>query len=361
MSDRSVLAVNGGSSSLKCGLFTASDSPEPLETFNLPIDSDEPNALVACLQSVLTQISAEHGAESLIAIGHRVVHGGDNYDGPVMVGARVMKRLEDFVSLAPLHQPANLELIRYCERACPGVPQVACFDTAFHRGMPAVARSYALPRELTDAGVHAYGFHGLSYEYVWEQLQAPDARAADKRIIIAHLGAGASLCAIKDGRSIATTMGFSTADGLPMATRTGSIDPGVLVHLMREHAMQVEDLERLIYRDGGLKGMSGISGSLVELRASSCPQAREAIDYFVYRVVREIGSLTAALEGLDMLVFTGGIGANDPSIRQQVTDRLRWLGDDLDVRAVPANEEAMIAAHTLRVLNGEKPANQEGG
>ncbi len=283
------------------------------------------------------------------------------------------------MELAPLHQPVNLELIEAIDSELPGIPQVACFDTAFHQGMPDVARSYALPHELTRSGIHAYGFHGISYEYVWDRLQVLDDGAGGKRVVVAHLGAGASLCAIQDGHSIATTMGFSTLDGMPMATRSGSIDPGVLLHLMRTHCRSPEELEDLLYRRSGLKAMSGISGGMIELSESSDSRAQAAIDYFVYRASREIGSLAGALGGLDTLVFTGGIGANDPAIRRAICGACGWLGvsiddtansnaderisaggSDVDVWVIPTDEEAQIARQTLRLLDNAVDAQGSG-
>lgn len=352
MSADLILAVNGGSSSLKCGLFSRDDPDRSIQEFNLPNPGGEQDGLVDCLNDVLQQVGRHDGV--LSAIGHRVVHGGDLFDGPVVVSDKVMAALERLTPLAPLHQPANLALIRACQESCAGIPQVACFDTAFHRSMPALARNYALPYEMTEAGLHAYGFHGLSYEYIWERLTDLDADAMSRRIVVAHLGAGASLCAIRDGKSIATTMGFSTAEGLPMMSRTGSIDPGIIIHLIRESGMSADDLERLIYRDSGLQGISGIKGGMREQLASDNPRARAAVEFFVYRIVREIGSLTAALGGLDLLVFTGGIGENEESIRRQVANRLTWLDDEPEVRVIPTDEEAMIATHTVRLLANER-------
>ncbi|MCP5090282.1 MAG: acetate/propionate family kinase [Gammaproteobacteria bacterium] len=372
MGAHSILAVNAGSSSLKCALFdVADDVVEPRLTFNVANPSAGLGGFVACLQEVLDNIRKVGGLDELLAVGHRVVHGGDLFHGPVVVNADVLAELRQLSSLAPLHQPVNLKLIEACQQQLPGVPQVACFDTMFHQHMPDVSRNYALPQVLTDAGVRGYGFHGISYEYVWERLRALDENARNKRIIVAHLGAGASLCAIKAGQSIATTMGFSTADGLPMATRTGSLDPGVLIHLMREHNLDADALEHLVYKEGGLHAISGISGDMRELRASSDRRARAAIEFFVYRVIREIGSLLAALGGLDVLVFTGGIGANDASTRREITEAFAWYGIEIDgrananaaaivsttesrvdVRVIPANEEAMTAIHAIRVLSG---------
>jgi acetate kinase len=366
-----ILAVNGGSSSLKCALFEVQgESLRSLSNLNLQNESGGTDGLVACLETALQKLRQDHGQDQLAAVGHRVVHGGDRFARPAVVDADVMAGLQELVELAPLHQPANLALIENCHARLPAVPQVACFDTAFHSDMPDVARNYALPRSLTEAGIHGYGFHGLSYEYVWETLQQLDAGAVDKRIIVAHFGAGASLCAIRTGSCIATTMGFSTVTGMPMATRSGSVDPGVLIHLMRTNDMSADELENLLYKESGLLAISGISGDMRELAASPDPRAKQAIDYFVYRAAREIGSLCAALGGLDTLVFTGGIGANDAAIRQDVCTACDWLGvsidstanekneklisagaSDVEVRAITTNEEMQIARHVQRLLN----------
>jgi acetate kinase len=376
----SILAVNGGSSSLKCALFEVADARiEPLSRFTVSQVTSGDNGHVEHLHNVLEKIRQDEDVAMPSIVGHRVVHGGDLYQGPVRIDAQVTADLRALVSLAPLHQPVNLELIEAIEFELPGVPQVACFDTAFHQRMPDVARNYALPCELTESGIHAYGFHGISYEYVWDKLQMLDADAIGKRVVILHLGAGASLCAIKGGHSIATTMGFSTLDGMPMATRPGSIDPGVLLHLMREYRCNIEDLEELLYRSSGLKGMSGISGGMIELSKSKDPRARAAIDYFVYRASREIGSLAGALGGLDTLVFTGGIGANDAAMRRDICATCEWLGvrideeanasatewigaqeSGVDVWVIPTNEETEIARQALTLLDNAIDAEGSG-
>jgi len=331
--------------------------------------SGERDGHVGCLHDVLEQVREKDGLAHLAAVGHRIVHGGDLFQAPVWIDAAVLADLHTLVALAPLHQPVNLDLIEACMQEFPDIPQLACFDTAFHQHMPKVARNYALPQSLTDAGVHAYGFHGLSYEFVWGRLRALDQAATSKRVVIAHLGAGASLCAIRAGQSIATTMGFSTVDGMPMATRSGSVDPGVLIHLLREHGLTPDQLEDLLYKKSGLQGISGFSGEMRELSASDDPRAKAAIDYFVYRSSREIASLAGALGGLDTLVFTGGIGANSATIRQDICTACEWLGIDIDdeanrnseetintpraavdVRIIPTDEEAQIAEHVLHFL-----------
>jgi acetate kinase len=305
----------------------------------------------------------------VVAVGHRVVHGGMKYGAPVRIDADVVRELEEFVPLAPLHQPHNLAPIRAIIEHAPKLPQVACFDTAFHRSQAPIVQSFALPRRYFAEGVRRYGFHGLSYEYIAAEMQrvAPD--IADARLIIAHLGNGASLCAVHRGRSVASTMGFTAVDGLVMGTRCGTIDPGVILYLMDQHDMDARAIEDLIYRKSGLVGVSAISADMRTLRASPAPEAAEAIALFVHRIVREIGSLAAALGGLDGLVFTAGIGENDPATRSEVTDGCAWLGLTLDrarnlaatgrisadasrIQAwvVPTNEELMIARHTAGLL-----------
>ncbi len=249
------------------------------------------------------------------AVGHRVVHGGLQYTEPVLVDDTVLARLEQLTPLAPLHQPHNLSAIRAVAAAAPQLPQVACFDTSFHRGHPAAVDSFAIPRYLTESGVRRYGFHGLSYEYIASQLPTMDAQAAAGRTIVAHLGSGASMCALHAGRSVATTMGFTVLDGLPMGTRCGALDPGVLLYLINHHGMDAAMLERLLYHESGLLGVSGVSNDVRVLLQSHDPRAAEAVELFVYRIGRELGSLAAALGGLDALVFTGGIGQHAAAIR----------------------------------------------
>jgi acetate kinase len=309
------------------------------------------------------------GGRNLAAIGHRVVHGGTRFDSPVRIDDRVLDALEALVPLAPLHQPHNLAPIRAWRAARPELPQVACFDTAFHRVQPTIAQSFALPERFARDGVRRYGFHGLSYAYVAGRLPVLDPALADARIVVAHLGNGASLCAMRGGRSVASTMGFTALDGLMMGTRCGAIDPGVLIHLIDRYAMGPRELERLLYRESGLLGVSGISSDMRALRASADPRARQAIDLFVYRAGREIGSLAAALGGLDALVFTAGIGENDAATRAEICAMSGWLGVELDQAAnraggprisaasarvsawvVPTDEESMIAAGTRAIL-----------
>lgn len=323
----------------------------------------------AATRELLTTGKALINGAPVVGIGHRVVHGGVHYAAPVRLDHTVLAQLSELIPLAPLHQPHNLTPIRTLMDAAPDIPQVACFDTAFHRSQPHVAQAFALPRELTDAGVRRYGFHGLSYEYLVSRLQPEWPELATGRVIIAHLGNGASMCAVTNGQSIASTMGFTAVDGLVMGTRCGTLDPGVLLYLMQEHRMDANAIEALIYRKSGLLGVSGISSDMRTLRASSEPTAREALDLFVYRIVRETGSLIAALGGLDGIVFSGGIGENDASTRAEVIERCGWTGAILDsgrnargeerisadtsripVLVIPTDEERLIARQTKRQL-----------
>jgi acetate kinase len=309
------------------------------------------------------------GDARIHAVGHRVVHGGTEFAAPVRLDGAVVETLARLIPLAPLHQPHNLEPIKVIAQAVPTLPQIACFDTAFHRSQPALAQAFALPRNLTAAGVRRYGFHGLSYEFIVARLREIDAGLAASRLVIAHLGNGASLCAVRDGRSVASTMGFTAVDGLVMGTRCGALDPGVILYLMDSHGMDARAIESLIYSQSGLLGVSGISSDMRTLRKSPAPEAREAIDLFVYRIAREIGSLVASLGGLDALVFTGGIGENDVATRAEIADHCRWLGLALDGRrnaagagrisadgssiaawVIPTDEEQMIARHTMAVV-----------
>jgi acetate kinase len=309
------------------------------------------------------------GEYRLVAVGHRVVHGGMEFAQPVRLDAQVVATLEKLIPLAPLHQPHNLAPIRIVAERVPQLPQVACFDTAFHRAQPELAQAFALPAEITDRGVRRYGFHGLSYEYIAGALPAIDAKAAAGRVVVAHLGNGASMCAMRAGKSVASTMGFTAVDGLPMGTRCGNIDPGVMLYLMDELKLDARAIEKLVYQQSGLLGVSGISSDMRTLLASAEPRARFAVDLFVYRIGRELGSLAAALGGLDALVFTGGIGERSAAIRERVCRDAAWLGVELDpaanesggprlsaaasrvpAYAIPTNEELMIARHTRRVI-----------
>jgi acetate kinase len=384
----SIAVVNAGSSSIKFALY----GPEETLHFRGQVEQIGVSPRLRVTDAIGTQIAQQdwpaegfdHRAATreilkatmelkkgvpVAGIGHRVVHGGTHYAAPVRVDPDVMARLAELTPLAPLHQPHNLAPIATIAEAAPQIPQVVCFDTAFHCSQPDIAQQFALPRKYTDAGVRRYGFHGLSYEYVTSRLPEIAPELAEARVIIAHLGSGASLCATRSGKSVASTMGFTAVDGLMMGTRCGNIDPGVLVHLMDAYGMDARAIEKLIYRESGLLGVSGVSSDMRKLRASSNPAAAEAIALFVYRIVRETGSHAAALGGLDAFVFTAGIGENDAALRKAVAAECGWLGLALDedrnangssrisadtsrvsVWVVPTDEERMVARHTATVL-----------
>jgi acetate kinase len=389
-----ILVLNAGSSSIKFSVFMV--APDALEVrFRGQIEGLYTAPRFAAKDAEGASISAHtwnegtrlghHGAvdhligflqkyredNRLIAVGHRVVHGGLEFSEPTLVTAQVIAKLEKLVPLAPLHQPHNLAPIRIVAERTPQLPQVACFDTAFHRAQPEIAQAFALPSAITERGVRRYGFHGLSYEYIASALPAVDPKVAGRRVVVAHLGNGASMCAIKAGRSMASTMSFTAVDGLPMGTRCGSLDPGVMLYLMDELKMDARAIEKLIYQQSGLLGVSGISSDMRALLESNEPRAKLAIDLFVYRIGRELGSLAAALGGLDALVFTGGIGEHAATIRERVCRDAAWLGIEFDpasnkadgpristaasrvaVWVMATNEELMIARHTRRVIGG---------
>ncbi|WP_454624868.1 acetate/propionate family kinase [Bradyrhizobium cenepequi] len=387
-----ILVVNAGSSSVKFQIFAiegegrlrrqikgqmdgigrrprlraSAANGDPLADRAYPIEavSDIPAAMAVAGGWLRDELRI-----SPIAVGHRVVHGGPDYDRPVAIDHGVVSRLERLIALAPLHQPHNLAPIRSLLANFPALPQVACFDTAFHRTHGAVADHYAIPHRLHAEGVRRYGFHGLSYEYIAKTLPqiAPD--VGKGRVIVAHLGSGASMCALKGGRSVESTMGFTALDGLPMGTRPGQIDPGVVLYLISEKGMSASNVQNFLYRDCGLKGLSGISNDMRELEASDDPHAALAIEYFVYRIGLNAGMLAAALQGVDAFVFTAGIGENSAGIRRHIGEQLAWLGVTLDpvensrhaqlisrsdslipVYVVPTDEELMIAQHTLSLL-----------
>jgi len=387
-----VLVVNAGSSSLKFQVFgieatrlhrlikgqidgigtrprlaAEGNDRSPLIDRSYSVDQvpDVPSAI-----AVVTEWLRETQSFDLAAVGHRVVHGGPNYDRPVVVDQEVVKNLERFIPLAPLHQPNNLAPIRTLLARRPELLQVACFDTAFHRGHSAVADRFAIPEQFYADGVRRYGFHGLSYEYVAERLREIAPTVASGRVIVAHLGSGASMCAMANGRSVESTMGFTALDGIPMGTRPGQIDPGVVLYLLTERGMTPTEVQDLLYRESGLKGMSGISNDMRELQANSDPRAVLAVDHFVYRVGLNAGMLAASLGGLDAFVFTAGIGENSATIRARIAEKLAWLGIIFDAVAnssrksllsrpesrvalyvVPTDEELMIARHTLSLLS----------
>lgn len=321
------------------------------------------------VQAIYDCLKEPMAGARLRGIGHRVVHGGTTYTSPVLVDEKVLRDLGSLAPLAPLHQPHNLAAIRVMRAIEPVAPQVACFDTSFHRAQPRVAQEFALPRALTAKGILRYGFHGLSYEYIASALPRAAPECAPGRVVVAHLGNGASMCAMLGGRSVATTMGFTAIDGLVMGTRTGALDPGVILYLVEQEGMSVQAVEHLIYYESGLLGVSGVSSDMRALLASRVPAAKEAVDLFVYRIGRELGSLVAALGGLDALVFTAGIGENAAEIRARVCRDASWLGIQLDEEAnarggpkislggstasawvIPTDENLMIARHTWQLL-----------
>jgi acetate kinase len=314
-------------------------------------------------------LRSKFGGSKVLGVGHRVVHGGPRFASPTILNAEVLAQLHELVPLAPLHQPYNLAAIEAVFERLPEVPQVACFDTSFHRGQPAVAELVPLPREIRQAGVQRYGFHGLSYEYIASVLPDVAPEIAKGRVIVAHLGSGASMCAMREGKSIDSTLGFTALDGLCMGTRPGALDPGVVLHLFQGLKLSAKEVETLLYKKSGLLGISGISNDMRDLLGRSDPEARLAVDYFVYRAAKEIGALAAVLGGVDALVFTAGIGENSAVIRQRICESSAWLGMILDGNAnstggprittahsqvsawvIPTNEELMIARHTARLL-----------
>jgi acetate kinase len=321
------------------------------------------------LESLAVWLRSRFGGARVVGVGHRVVHGGARYARPTIVTPQVLEDLRALVPLAPLHQPYNLAAIDAVAERLPGVPQVACFDTSFHRGQPAVAEVVPLPREICGGGVQRYGFHGLSYEYIASVLPDVAPEIAGGRVIVAHLGSGASLCAMKNLKSVDSTLGFTALDGLCMGTRPGAVDPGVILYLFQTLGLSPKDVETILYKKSGLLGISGISNDMRDLLGSSEPAARLAVDYFVYRAAKEIGALAAVLGGIDGLVFTAGIGENSPEIRSRICEASSWLGLDLDDEAngkrgprisragsrvsawvIPTNEELIIARHTALLL-----------
>jgi len=389
MSAARLLTLNAGSSSLKFAIYEAATAlplrlsgqvsglaatPRLRVRVGGEVVADEPWAETRGLDAVLERtfgwLDEAGWRQDVVAVGHRIVHGGLEFREPTVLNARVHQRLEALAPLAPLHQPFNLRGVAIAAAHFPGALQVGVFDTAFHAGQPEVARLYALPRDLIADGVMAYGFHGLSYDYIASVLQAQDGPDAGGRAVVLHLGSGVSLCALSGGQSVATTMGFSALDGPPMSTRSGSLDPGVVLHLMHAKGMSVEAVTDLLYNRSGLLGLSGLSGDIVTLLASPLPQARQALDVYVYRIAREIGSLAAALGGLDTIVFTAGVGENAAPIRARIAEHCGWLGVRLDAQAngsgarqisspesvvkvlvIPTDEEAVIARGVVGFLN----------
>jgi acetate kinase len=387
-----IAVLNAGSSSIKFSLFRVSDADVELDLrgqiegiYTTPHFVAKGRDAVTtaekswtegtklghdgALDHLITFIRSKLADDRLIGVGHRVVHGGLDFAKPVLINAAIAASLEKLIPLAPLHQPHNLAPIRRILERAPELRQVACFDTAFHRTNPELAQRFALPQELHDAGVRRYGFHGLSYEYIASVLREFDEKAAAGRVVVLHLGNGASMCALEAGRSMTSTMGFTAVDGLCMGTRSGALDPGVILYLMNERGIDARAIEKLLYHQSGLLGVSGSSSDMRALLASSEPRAKLAVDLFCYRIRRELGSLAAATGGLDAIVFTGGIGENSADIRERVCRDAAWLGVDLDPAAnagggpristngatasawvIPTNEELMIARHTRRIL-----------
>jgi acetate kinase len=388
-----ILTLNAGSSSLKFGLFDAS-VPEPPLVASGHVDSiGSPNAGIAvkaadgaplaaegpgpvkdhadALDRVLSLVARLFPGAAVDAVGHRVVHGGPDHDAPVALTPAIAEDLDRFSPFAPLHQPHNLAGVRAAMARFPGAVQVACFDTAFHRRHPWENDTFALPRAYYDKGVRRYGFHGLSYEFIAGHLREAAPLLHSGRVVVAHLGNGASMCALLDGRSVGSTMGFSALDGLPMGTRCGQLDPGVLLYLMDQEGMSAAEITDLLYRKSGLLGLSGLSNDMRRLEAADTPEARQAISYFTFRIRRELGALAAVLGGLDAVVFTGGIGENSRLVRARVCDGMHWIGLDLDpdanaanapeisaklsrvrVLVVPTDEERVIARAAARHLEG---------
>ncbi|MDQ0563416.1 acetate kinase [Rhizobium mesoamericanum] len=385
-----ILVVNAGSSSLKFEVFLVASSLERLVKGQMEGIGTAPHLTIKSAGG--ERLTSEHypleavpdlpaamrlvgewlrrtQEGRLIAVGHRVVHGGPNHSRPARVNAELLRELEQYAPLAPLHQPNNLAPIRVLLERQPQLPQIACFDTAFHRGHDPMTDHYAIPAHYFDEGVRRYGFHGLSYEYVAGKLSEIAPAISKGRIVVAHLGSGASMCALYRGGSVESTLGFTALDGLPMGTRCGQIDPGVLLYLLQQHGMTAPQLQDLLYKESGLKGLSGISNDVRDLLASDEAGARLALDHFVHRIGLNAGALTAALGGLDAFVFTAGIGENSPAMRARIAKKLEWVGAFLDqvrneagdllvssddskvaIYVVPTDEELMIARHTLALI-----------
>jgi len=374
-----ILALNAGSSSLKFALYEKRESlplllkgsiaslnanprlrlsgrEEPVRQRDLgvgPLDTG------TAVEIAADEIRSVIGISRLETVGHRIVHGGRTFTSPVFLDDDVVEELRRLIPLAPIHQPQNLEIVERAKKLFPGAAQVGCFDTAFHAGRPAVARTYGLPRELSESGIQSYGFHGVSYAYISSELRKLYGPASGGKVIVAHLGSGASLCAMLDGKSVATTMGFSPLDGLVMSTRCGALDPGVILYLLLERGMRAEEVASLLYHRSGLLGISGITGDMQWLLESNSPEARGAVDAFVYRAGREIGSLAAALGGLDTFVFTAGIGENSSEIREKIVQSASWLGIKIDPER-NARHERWIQARGSAVDVLVLPTDEEG-
>ena len=388
--DDYALVLNAGSSSLKFCVFQrpagkawhleARGQIEGIGTSpRLSVKNADGNMLVnqdvavrdgrGAIDALAVWLRSKYGGSRVVAVGHRVVHGGTRFTGPTVVNPEVLAELRNLVPLAPLHQPHNLAAIEAVYERLPHVPQVACFDTSFHRGQPPVAELIPLPHDLRQSGLQRYGFHGLSYEYIASALREVAPEIAHGRVIVAHLGSGASMCALHKGKSLDSTFGFTALDGLCMGTRPGALDPGVVLHLFQDLKLSAKEVEALLYKKSGLLGISGISNDMRDLLGRTEPEARLAVEYFVYRAAKEIGALAAVLRGVDALVFTAGIGENSPEIRQRICEASAWLGVELDTQAnarkgpristaqskvsawvIPTNEELMIARHMTSLL-----------
>jgi acetate kinase len=374
MSDKLLLTFNAGSSSVKIGLFVREDGRarrigkgmidfrhQPLtfhlvegpQIFDVPLQAKSNDLLHDVLEETFAWLARHYDLDAVTAAGHRVVHGGDRFADPVMITDESTAAIEALIPLAPLHQPQNIRLIQAIHDLRPGLPQTVSFDTAFHRSQSETVQRFAIPRQWFDKGIKRYGFHGLSYAYIARALKALEPERAGGKAVVAHLGSGASLCAMDNGTSRDTSMGFSTIDGVPMATRSGAIDPGVFFHLIHGHGLTVDQVETMIYQQSGLLGLSGISADSRVLLQSDARQAREAIDVFTLRIAGEVARLSATLGGLDTLVFTAGIGENQPAIRKAVCDRLTFLGLAIDTRANAQNAAVISTASsriTVRVI-----------
>ena len=384
---RILLTLNPGSSSIKLGMFSiAPAGPSSIGKGSIDLRQQPPKLHLAegehkadvALQAAVTDdlhevveealgwISPHFASSELIAVGHRVVHGGDRFAGAAAITDETLAAIEALIPLAPLHQPQSVRLIRAVRHLRPNLPQVACFDTAFHRSQSDLVRRFALPRAFFDDGIKRYGFHGLSYKYIAGQLGRVAPELAAGRVVIAHLGSGASLCGLEAGVSRDTSMSFSTLDGIPMATRCGALDPGVLIHLVEQRGMTMEAVEDLLYHRSGLLGLSGISADTRDLLASSDPAAREAMDVFAFRIAREVAAIACTLKGIDALVFTAGIGEHQPEVRAAICGHIEWLGIVIDLQAnqrnatrigagavavlvIPTSEEQVIAEEALAV------------
>ena len=353
-----------------------------LEDRSIDISTDPALGPDEAFKQLFDWLAQHASGHTLLAVGHRVVHGGELFARPALVTPSILAQLDTFTPLAPQHQPHNLAAIRAIAKRYPDLPQVACFDTEFHTSQPWVAQACALPRAITQAGVKRYGFHGLSYEYIASILPGHLGAVAEGRVVVAHLGNGASLCAMRGRHSVASTMGFTALDGLMMGTRCGSLDPGIVLHLITQLGMTAQAVETMLYEQSGLLGVSGISGDMRSVQASSAPEARQAVDLYVYRIKQQLGSLAASLGGLEALIFTAGIGENSAQLRERVCQDAAWLGIELDEAAnltpalgarristaasrvaawvIPTNEELMIARHTQAVLKGQAAHDWRG-